>query len=58
MIRFILAFVIIFMLVFFGIEAFRKMTNKDRWQFTKTAFYGIILSMITIMIMTTFVILF
>ena len=58
MIRLILVFLFIFMVVTFSINTFRTATNKDRWEFTKTAFYGIMVSTITIVVMSLIVILF
>jgi succinate dehydrogenase hydrophobic anchor subunit len=58
MIRLWLAFVIFAVLIHFGITAWQKMKEKERWSLTKTAFYSIVVSLLAIMVMTGIVILF
>jgi hypothetical protein len=58
MIRFWLTFVIFAVLIHFGITAWRKMERKERWSLTKTAFYSILVSILSLGVMTTIVILF
>jgi hypothetical protein len=40
------------------IISWRSMTGKEQWSLTKTAFYSIIVSLLTLVVMTTIVILF
>lgn len=58
MIRLWFIFIIISVLLHFGITAWRKMSGKDRWSLTKTAAYSIIIALLTVAVMTTIVILF
>lgn len=58
MIRAFLAFFVIFAIVTFSITAFRALTGKEKWQFTKILAYGIILSMVTATILAAIVIIF
>jgi hypothetical protein len=58
MIRLWLAFVIFAVLIHFGITVWRKLDGKERWSLTKTAFYSIIVSLLTLAVMTTIVVLF
>lgn len=54
----VLTFLIVFMLVLAGIETFRNMTNKERWALTKSLGYSIIVAVVTLVLLTGFVILF
>ena len=58
MIRLWLAFVILAILIHFGITVWRRMERKDRWSLTKTAFYSIIVSLLAIVAMMFIVVLF
>jgi hypothetical protein len=58
MIRLWLAFAVFAAIIHFGITAWRKMEGKERWSLTKTAFYSIIVSLLTLAVMTVIVILF
>jgi len=58
MIRFVFAFVILAVLIHFGITAWRKMSGSERWSLTKTAFYSIIVSLLAIVAMMFLVLLF
>ena len=58
MIRLWLAFVIFAVVIHFGITAWRKMGEKERWSLTKTAFYSIIVSLLALAVMTAIVVLF
>ena len=58
MIRLWLAFAVLAALIHFGITAWRKLNDKERWSLTKTAFYSTIVSLLAVVVMTVFVILF
>jgi len=58
MIRLWLVFAVFAVLIHFGITAWRKMEGKERWSLTKTAFYSIIVSLLSLMVMTALVVLF
>ena len=58
MFRLVLVFVILAVLIHFGIIGWRSMTGKERWSLTKTLSYSIIVSLLAITVMTLIVILF
>ena len=58
MFKIILAFVFVFGLFFFGIQAVRSLTGKEAWALTKTLAYCTICTVLTIAALTTLVILF
>ena len=58
MIRLWLAFVIFAVVIHFGITAWQKMEEKERWSLTKTAFYSIVVSLLAIVAMMFIVVLF
>ena len=55
MIRIILAFLFVFGLFYFGIDAVRKMTGKQQWSLTKTVMYSIMCAVLTIVLLSLFV---
>lgn len=58
MIRLILAFVVAFAIVWFGITGFRNLTGKDRWALAKLFFYSIICASLAMVLLTLIVVLF
>ena len=58
MIRLWLAFIIVAVLIHFGITAWRKMEGKDQWTLTKSIGYSIIVALLAVLVMTLIVILF
>ena len=58
MIKLLVSFLITFLIVTFGITLFRNLSGAEKWAFTKTLFYGIIVSVVSVVILTTIVILF
>ena len=58
MIRIFLVFVILSVLIHFGITYWQKLNKKDRWSLTKTATYSIIVSLLAIVVMMFMVVLF
>jgi hypothetical protein len=58
MIRLWLAFIIVAVLIHFGITAWRKMEGKEQWALTKSIGYSILVSLAAVMLMTVFVIVF
>ena len=58
MIKLWLAFAIFALLIHFGITAWRKMEGKEQLALTKSIGYSILVSLVAIMLMTVFVILF
>lgn len=58
MAKMVLAFLAVFALVFVGILAFRSLSKKEKWALTKTLGYSIIVAVVTIVLLSVFVILF
>jgi hypothetical protein len=58
MIKLVLAFVILAVIIHFGIMSWQKMSGAARWSLTRTAFYSIIVSLLALAAMTVIVILF
>jgi len=58
MAKMVLVFAVVFALVFVGILAFRKMSKKEKWTLTKTVGYSILVAVVTVLLLTMFVILF
>lgn len=58
MIRMWLTFFIVFGAFFFGIEAFRAMKGKEKWQLTKTLTYSLVCAILTLIVLIGMVILF
>jgi hypothetical protein len=58
MIRLWLAFIILAVLIHFGIQTWRKMSGKEKWSLTKSLGYSIIVSLLALMVMTGLVIAF
>ena len=58
MIKILLAFVVIFGLVFFGIKAVREMTGQDQLALTKLLMYSIMCALVTVVSLIVIVVLF
>lgn len=58
MIKMILTFVVTFILIYVGIEAFNSMTKSEKWDFAKTFSYSLALSLLVIILLTTLVVVF
>jgi hypothetical protein len=58
MIRMYIAFFIAFAICYFGIDAYRKLTGKDKWALTKLLGYSILCSVLAVSILSAIVILF
>ncbi len=58
MIRFLFVFVILAVLIHFGIMGWQKMTGVERWDLTKTAIYSILVALLAIVAMMFLVVLF
>jgi hypothetical protein len=51
-------FLFLFVAFYMGIEVFRMMTGKERWQFTKTLSYSLAISLAVVLFLVGIVILF
>ena len=58
MIRIILAFLFVFGLFYFGIDAFRQMTGREKWDLTKLVSYSVMCAVLTVVALVLFVIAF
>jgi hypothetical protein len=58
MIRLWLVFGILAVIIHFGILAWRNMTGKEKWTLTKSVTYSIIVSLLAVLVMTLFVVIF
>ncbi len=58
MIKIAFTFFVIFLLFFFGIAQFRKMTGKEKWILTKLVGYSILCASLTVVTISFLVILF
>ena len=58
MIRFLFVFVILAVLIHFGIMGWQKMSGSERWTLTKTAIYSILVALLAIVAMMFLVVLF
>jgi hypothetical protein len=56
--KIILIFLAVFGMFYFGIDAFRKMTGREKWNLTKTVFYSILCAVLTTITLSIFVIVF
>jgi hypothetical protein len=58
MIKIILGFVLVFGAFFVGIQAFRSLTGKEKWQLTKLLAYSIMCALLATVALTAFVLVF
>lgn len=58
MIKMFLAFCIVFFAFFYGIPAFRGLTGKEKWDYTKLYLYSLMIAILSIGLLSLFVILF
>lgn len=58
MIRIILAFLFVFGMFYFGIDAFRNMTGREKWNLTKLVTYSIMCAVLTTVVLALFVMVF
>lgn len=58
MIRFILIFLLVFGSFFFGLQAWRNLSGKEKWALTKYAAYSILCAVLTTALLTLLVIIF
>ena len=58
MIRMILAFIVVFLIFFFGIKVFTQLSGKEKWVLTKLLAYSMVCAIITIVFLVSIVLLF
>jgi DMSO/TMAO reductase YedYZ heme-binding membrane subunit len=54
----IMAFVFLFIIFYTGIEIFRKLTGKEKWDIAKTFSYSVAISLFVIAFLVVLVVLF
>lgn len=58
MIKSLLTFVMLFGIFYMGIEIFRMMTGKEKWEFVKTFTYSLAIALVTAVFLVVIVVLF
>lgn len=58
MIKSLLTFVMLFGIFYMGIEIFRMMTGKEKWEFVKTFTYSLAIAVVTAVFLVVIVVLF
>lgn len=58
MVKMIVAFISLFLIFFFGIDIFRKLTRKEKISLTKWLGYSISCTLLTTLLVATIVVLF
>ena len=58
MIKIILAFLVVFGVCYFSIKGYRELSGKDKWALTKLLGYSILVAVLTLVVLTVFVIVF
>lgn len=58
MMKMIMAFVFLFIIFYTGIEIFRKLTGKEKWEIAKTVSYSVAISLAVIVFLVVLVVLF
>jgi divalent metal cation (Fe/Co/Zn/Cd) transporter len=58
MIKIVLGFMLVFAGFFVGIQAWRSLSGKEKWQLTKLIVYSIMCAVLTTSVLVLFVILF
>lgn len=56
--KMIMAFVFLFIIFYTGIEIFRKLTGKEKWEIAKTFSYSVAISLAVIVFLVVLVVLF
>lgn len=56
--KMIMAFVFLFIIFYTGIEIFRKLTGKEKWEVAKTLSYSVAISLSVIVFLVVLVVLF
>ncbi len=58
MIKMIMTFVFLFIIFYTGIEIFRKLTGKEKWDIVKTISYSVAISLSVVVFLVGIVVLF
>lgn len=58
MIKALISFVSLFIIIYVGIDLFRKFTRKKQWEVVKTASYSAVVAIVTLLVLLGVVVLF
>lgn len=58
MIKALISFVSLFIIIYIGIDLFRKFTKKEKWEVVKTASYSAGVAIVTLLVLLGVVVLF
>ena len=58
MLKMLVTFLSLFLIFFFGIEIFRSLTKKEKWDTVKTVCYSLAIATLTVVTLIVIVILF
>jgi len=58
MIKMLMTFVFLFIIFYTGIEIFRKLTGKEKWEIVKTGSYSLAISLVVVLFLAGIVFLF
>jgi F0F1-type ATP synthase membrane subunit a len=58
MIKMLLTFIFLFIILYTGIDIFRKLTGKEKWKVAKTAIYSVTIALLVVVFLTIIVVLF
>jgi putative effector of murein hydrolase LrgA (UPF0299 family) len=58
MIKMLLAFLIVFFILYFGIPQYRELTGKNKWDLAKLILFSLLCTVISIGLLVLFVVLF
>jgi hypothetical protein len=54
----LIAFISLFIILYAGIDIFRKFTGKEKWEVAKTTIYSVTIALLVFVILTVIVVLF
>lgn len=58
MFKALIAFAVLYVILYAGIEFVRQLTNKEKWSVAKTTIYAATISLVTFVLLTVIVVLF
>lgn len=58
MIKMLLTFIFLFIIFYTGIDIFRKLTGKEKWEVAKTTIYSVTIALLVVVFLTVIVVLF
>ena len=58
MIKMLMTFIFLFIIFYTGIDIFRKLTGKEKWEVAKTTIYSVTIALLVVVFLTIIVVLF